>query len=102
MGTPIRLRGGDSSHDLFRVLFLEMQIFLNRRQRCVYRRSLDCHGYLMRALGLRGDRFYFAEAISSTMDCVAARGSVAARIGRPTTRKSAPARIACLGDAFRD
>src|SRR6266566_9227613 len=44
---------------------------------------------------------YFAAAISSTIDCAAARGSGAARVGLPTTRKSAPARIASVGVAFR-
>src|SRR5712664_1387298 len=44
---------------------------------------------------------YFAAVISSTMDCAAARGSAAARMGLPTTRKSAPARIASVGVAFR-
>src|SRR5207245_7671029 len=43
---------------------------------------------------------YSAAAISSTMACVAARGSAAARMGLPTTRKSAPARIASVGVAF--
>src|SRR5260370_6370504 len=44
---------------------------------------------------------YFAAAISSTIACAAARGSAAARMGLPTTRKSAPARIASVGVAFR-
>src|SRR5258708_9137692 len=44
---------------------------------------------------------YFAAAISSTIACAAARGSGAARMGLPTTRKSAPARIASVGVAFR-
>src|ERR1700730_14177042 len=50
---------------------------------------------------VRGGDSYFAAAISSTMACAAARGSAAARIGRPTTRKSAPARIASVGVAVR-
>ena len=45
---------------------------------------------------------YLAAVISSTMACVAARGSDAAVIGRPTTRKSAPARMASAGVAVRD
>ena len=44
---------------------------------------------------------YFAAPISSTIACAAARGSGAARIGLPTTRKSAPARIASVGVALR-
>ncbi len=45
---------------------------------------------------------YLAAAISSTIDCAATRGSAEARIGRPTTTKSAPARMASRGDALRD
>src|SRR5437667_5400128 len=44
---------------------------------------------------------YSAAASSSRMACVAARGSPAARIGRPTTMKSAPARTAWDGGAVR-
>jgi hypothetical protein len=44
---------------------------------------------------------YFAPAISSTICVAAARGSYAARIGLPTTRKSAPALIASRGVAVR-
>src|ERR1700730_17064454 len=44
---------------------------------------------------------YLAALISSTMAWVAARGSGAARMGRPTTRKSAPARMASPGVAVR-
>src|SRR5271169_2439446 len=52
----------------------------------------------------RGSNFgsYLAAPISSTMACAAARGSAAAMIGLPTTRKSAPARIASAGVALRD
>src|SRR5258706_12359335 len=46
-------------------------------------------------------KVYLAAVISSTMACVAARGAEAARIGRPTTKKSAPARIASAGGAGR-
>src|SRR2546429_8739300 len=45
---------------------------------------------------------YLAAAISSTIDCAATRGSAEARIGRPTTTKSAPARMASRGGALRD
>src|SRR5580704_6342032 len=48
-----------------------------------------------------GRRSYFAAAISSTMDWAAARGSGAAVMGRPTTRKSAPALMASVGVAVR-
>src|ERR1700743_2063563 len=44
---------------------------------------------------------YFAEAISSTMDWAPGRGSGAAVMGRPTTRKSAPALMASVGVAVR-
>jgi len=44
---------------------------------------------------------YLAAAISSTMSWAAARGSSAARIGLPTTRKSAPALMASVGVAVR-
>src|SRR6266852_6697345 len=42
-----------------------------------------------------------AEEISSTICWMAARGSGAARMGRPTTRKSAPALMAWRGVAVR-
>src|SRR5208337_317902 len=45
--------------------------------------------------------FYLELAISSTISWAAARGSGAARMGRPTTMKSAPARIASRGVAVR-
>lgn len=57
--------------------------------------------YVLKKLKERKIVVYFAAAISSTIACAAARGSVAARIGRPTTRKSAPARIASDGVAVR-
>jgi len=45
--------------------------------------------------------FYLELAISSTISWAAARGSLAARMGRPTMMKSAPARIASRGVAVR-
>src|SRR3984957_7889271 len=61
---------------------------------------LDGHGGAVPLHEVEGPD-YFAEAISSTMDWVAARGSGAAVMGRPTTRKSAPALMASVGVAVR-
>src|ERR1700722_15725167 len=61
---------------------------------------LDGHGGAVPLHEVEGPD-YFAEAISSTMDWVAARGSAAAVMGRPTTRKSAPALMASVGVAGR-
>src|SRR2546429_6683557 len=61
------------------------------------RSTLFPYTTLFRSLGC-----YLAAAISSTIDCAATRGSAEARIGRPTTTKSAPARMASRGDALRE
>ncbi len=68
------------------------------RMRGNYSAALDATGGENRGSNCR---YYFAAAISSTIDCAAARGSGAARMGLPTTMKSAPARIASVGVAFR-